>query len=1237
MNNKSKYYIEKFYKIFNATPNIVALADADSLIYSEVNESVKTILGFTPDEFIGKNAGRYPERIDRMPLMHIRSILKNGYAKNFELNVRSKEGSPVCLKISIEKIDIDDKPYYLIVAVDTTPFKKAEERIRTSEEKFKRLVDCAPEIVYIFSNRKGSSYHSERVFDILGFKSEQLKNDPMLWHKRIHPEDLNKVEKALLCVKKRKPIDIEYRIQTKNGEWKWLHDRSTHIYRNGEEIIIEGFALDITERKNRELELMRSEHRERMQREAIINIIFNKHVMACEFSEALKHIVAVAADALGVNRAGAWRIDEREENLDCYALYDLEDSSFNRGMRIALHDYPQYFNALKKDNIINALDAQKDKRTASLYLDYLKPLGITSMLDIGIMIDGKLSGVLCLEHKGKPRKWESDEVSFASTLASLISQLIINNKRKILEREKQLTEQTYLDIFNTLTEAIYVLDDDGCFIDVNKGAEIMYQFSKDELIGQTPVTVSAEGKNNLEEVFSQMSGVKETGKPISFEFWGKRKNGDVFPKEVIVNKGTYFGTDVLIATARDISEQKKVMDKLSENEANIKAIIENSLESIWSIDTNYRICYVNEVFANSFYASFGIPLNIGVNIVESLPEPVREKWKGRYDKALKSMQLVFEDIIPTMTGDVYVEVSMTPIEVRGEITGVSVYGKDITKRKLSEIALKKQSELLALLLGLSSRFINLPLAQINDAIKASLSDIGSFTEADRAYIFEYKHEKAISNNTFEWCAKGITSFIGKLQNLPVNSISEWYNAHSRGEKIQIDDVSRLPDGKLKELLEMQQIKSMLTIPLMLNNSCVGFVGFDAVGKKRTYSENDINLLKVYAELLVNIQERTINELKLIEAKQKAEESDRLKTAFINNISHEIRTPLNGIVGFGQILTHASLPEKEKKAYFDILEKSSSRLIQTVTDYMDMAMISSNSMNVNITDFSLYSLITDLFYYIKPKCEARQIDVSIKIPEGSEDIIVRSDRELLRKALEHLLNNAEKFTKKGFVEFGFTRKEKDVTFYIKDSGRGIAPNYMNEIYKPFIQEDASTTRGHEGSGLGLSIVKGISIMLNGQLSASSEKGKGSSFMIHLPGIIINSKKEKPSAPKTCVNQESQPLILVAEDMESNYIFINYLLNKAGFKSIHALNGAIAVEMCKYNDNISLVLMDIKMPVMNGIEATKIIKEMKPNLPVLAVTAYAKSNDEYLIREAGCDEIIAKPVQKDDFLRTLLKYF
>ena len=389
-------------------------------------------------------------------------------------------------------------------------------------------------------------------------------------------------------------------------------------------------------------------------------------------------------------------------------------------------------------------------------------------------------------------------------------------------------------------------------------------------------------------------------------------------------------------------------------------------------------------------------------------------------------------------------------------------------------------------------------------------------------------------------------------------------------------------------------------------------------------------------VLRDITERKQAEEALNELLVRAEASDRLKTAFLNNISHEVRTPLNGILGFVEMMDDPDMTPADKVFYREILQMSSNRLLSTINSYMDISLIVSGNMSVNNSVIDLNDLIIQVHSHYHQQAAAKGVNLAIEASGLQLATKVNSDPELLRKVLDHLVENAIKFTEKGSIMIGTRMLEHDVEVSVKDSGIGIHEELMDRIFDTFLQADVSITRKHEGSGLGLAIVKGIIELLGGKIWVKSIEGAGSTFAFTIPKDSVAVNPSELSGNTASVEPETRPLVLIAEDDQINILLLVTMLNKTRANVWHVENGLMAVECCRQHPEVSLVLMDLKMPEMDGFEATRQIKSFRPGLPIIAVTAFAMPGDRDRAINAGCDDYIAKPFEREVLLEKLKKY-
>ena len=393
--------------------------------------------------------------------------------------------------------------------------------------------------------------------------------------------------------------------------------------------------------------------------------------------------------------------------------------------------------------------------------------------------------------------------------------------------------------------------------------------------------------------------------------------------------------------------------------------------------------------------------------------------------------------------------------------------------------------------------------------------------------------------------------------------------------------------------------------------------------------------KVLISAIRDFSDRIKFENELIIAKDKAEESDRLKTAFLQNMSHEIRTPLNAICGFAGLLNE-SLPDDTLNSYVQVIQNSSNQLLSIVTDILTISSLETRQEKVNIQNSSVNLLITQLYSIFSQQATKQNISFSYHLSLPDEQSEIYTDSTKLTQVLSNLLANALKFTNEGYVEFGYQKVHENdlpmLRFFVKDSGIGIVKEFHHKIFERFRQADLTISQYYGGTGLGLAISKAFVELLGGKIWLESEPGRGSTFYFSIPYMPV----EQVDVP------ENQPLllqknitVLVAEDEDLNYLLLEILLKKFDFKILHAKNGKEAVDFCKSNPDVKLVLMDIKMPVMDGYTAAKHIKEFRPNLPVIAQTAYVLENE--IQKFSGIfDGYLPKPIKKESLAAVFYKW-
>lgn len=374
------------------------------------------------------------------------------------------------------------------------------------------------------------------------------------------------------------------------------------------------------------------------------------------------------------------------------------------------------------------------------------------------------------------------------------------------------------------------------------------------------------------------------------------------------------------------------------------------------------------------------------------------------------------------------------------------------------------------------------------------------------------------------------------------------------------------------------------------------------------------------------------------SKQKAEESDKLKTAFLHNMSHEIRTPLNGILGFSKLLQDPSNSTEEINEYIGIINNSGKRLLEIVNNVLDISKIETGQVNVTMKTFSIKNLLEQLYKFFLPSANNKSINFSCFCELDENQSYIYSDESKINQILTNLINNAIKFTHSGFVELSTKIENNIIIFIVKDSGIGISEEYLNRIFERFAQVDSSVSRRFEGAGLGLAISKGLVEILGGTINVESKLNQGTTFTLSIPfgedNSDLSSIKENNSEIKFSKNIN----ILIAEDDPISYLLLKNMLNNL-FVEVNLLwaeNGEQAIEIVKRNPDLSLIFMDINMPKMDGIIATESIRKIRSDIPIIAQTSYSFKEDLEKLHRIGCDDILTKPIENNNLKIMMEKY-
>lgn len=436
----------------------------------------------------------------------------------------------------------------------------------------------------------------------------------------------------------------------------------------------------------------------------------------------------------------------------------------------------------------------------------------------------------------------------------------------------------------------------------------------------------------------------------------------------------------------------------------------------------------------------------------------------------------------------------------------------------------------------------------------------------------------------------------------------------------------------------EHAKIWIGVPLMIQEKCIGAIVVQSYVDENAYNENDVQLLEFVADQISTTIQRKKVENELNIALIQAQESDRLKSAFLANMSHEIRTPMNGIIGFSELCLDPNISKEKQREFANIVIKSSKRLLSIVNDILDISKIEAGAVTLNLENVNLNKLLNELEEFYKPIAQENNLILTCERGLENYKSCVETDKVKLNQVLTNLLSNAFKFTDTGSVAFGYQLIENNLQFYVKDTGIGVDDNLQNKIFDRFSQGNLNLSKQHKGTGLGLAITKKIVELFNGEIWLNSNEN-GTTIYFTIPYVksktpLISSVIEEQKPSIQVKNKEIT--ILVAEDEEYNMMYITELFSTTNFNIIEASNGKKALELAQSNPEIQLVLMDIKMPVMDGNEAMKEIKKLRPSLPVIALSAFAMESDKARALGLGFDAYLTKPLDRKLLFQLIEKF-
>jgi|WetSurMetagenome_2_1015567.scaffolds.fasta_scaffold07585_3 PAS domain S-box-containing protein len=747
-------------------------------------------------------------------------------------------------------------------------------------------------------------------------------------------------------------------------------------------------------------------------------------------------------------------------------------------------------------------------------------------------------------------------------------------KQEKLKAEKELivSEERFRTITESSADAIFLFALDGRLVFTNKKVTELLKFSQEEMLLKTITDLVPE--TQVERFSTLLNHLLNEGKAYG-ELEILKKDGAVVPVDL---NAVVLPDKLLYASCRDITERKQAVMEIETAAQRWASTFDAISDIVCIVSNDHKLLAMNR----AGYEQPNFPIEQIIDkycneFIHKTCNPLKNWSEKAREETGESTSFEYEGK--------YYFLQIWPIPSHdGKVDSFVQIIKDITEKKLAEKILNENEEKYR-------------------SIFENTQDV--FYQID------------INGNIIE-ISPSITRLSGYNREELIGNPSTLFYYFPEERDLLLEELNRTKevwDYEIRLRTKDERIKYTSINAHLMFNSEGNQIGIEG-------SMRDIDVRKQF-------------EIKLKEAKEKAEESDRLKTAFLHNISHEIRTPMNAIIGFSTLLGLPDTTSQDQMSYIQLIKDGSNQLLSIINDIVDISSIEANIIKKNDAPVNLNRILDSLYSQFQLKTYENGNTLKISPGLSDERATIQTDSTKLIQILSNLINNALKFTRKGQVEFGYRLRESIIEFFVSDTGIGISSKHHSRIFENFYQVETELSRQYGGTGLGLAISKAYSELLGGRIWVTSEPGKGSSFYFNLPYSETQIETPLETGTREVINFTfTYPVtILVAEDDDQNFNLIAHQLSDPSVNVVRANNGKEALESCT-QINFDLVLMDLKMPVMDGYTAAEKLKVLRPGLPVIAQTAFVTDREKAL--NSGCIDFLNKPFKKDELLSVIKKH-
>jgi len=1155
-------------------------------------------------------------------LDHNHEIVYDGISEHGHYNIpivsQSKTLGAIVVYLPAGHSKQDGEVEFLSAVSDIVAAKinnvNTEESLVKNELKYRTIFENVQDVFYQTDIKGTVTEISPSIERYSGYSVDEVVGAPLSKF-YYEPDDRIRLMEALM--QKKEVVDFEIRLRTKGNKLVYTSVNCHLMLGKDNQVIgVEGSLRDISERK-------KIDQINKIQFNIATAVTTTKDVD--EFIELIRVELNKYIDASNFFVA---LYDPKKDTLSSPFFKDEFDEIKEWPAKNSLTGLVVYEN---RSLLLQQHDVEKLEQEGKV-----KRLGGRSQCWLGVPLrsEGNAIGAFVVQSYHDKNAYSKNDLELLEFVSNQIS---VTLKRKKDEEDIALLSKSIAQS----PVSIVITDISGKIEYVNPKFSQVTGYSAEEAIGQKPNILKSGTQKS--EIYHALWQALRSGNQWTGELHNKKKDGTFFWEFASISPIVDSAGKVhhYLAVKEDITERKIAHDRTSNLTSRLTTLIANLPSGILLETPQRKIQQTNHKFCELFGIGLAPENLVGRDCKEAsdsakfmFVDP--ELFNDRVEQILVEKKPVLNEELQLVDGRVF-QRDFVPIQTADQEFENLWHYRDITHQKKAERDLKQQASLQKILMDISSKYINMPVAQIESEIMTSLRELALFVEADRAYVFNYDWVNEVASNTHEWTREGISSYKEELQNISLLKINNWVDSHKKGLTIIIHDTLTMStDDFLKHILLDHEVKSLIAIPMMNDGQCIGFVGFDSVKSLHTYTEAEEILLSVFSEMLVNVRHRATLEKNLIAEKQNADNASKAKSEFLANMSHEIRTPLNGVIGFTDLLLKTAL-NKTQLEYAENANISGISLLGIINDILDFSKIEAGKMELDTIKTDIIELVEQASDIIKYHAAKKGLELLLNISPNIPRFAV-VDPVRLKQILVNLLGNAIKFTEAGEVEIKLTFVESDEStgkfrFSVRDTGIGISEDQQNKLFKAFTQADTTTTRKFGGTGLGLTISNMLAKKMGGEIQIVSAQGKGSTFFFTIETEFEVGEKLDSNNTELTLKR-----VLVIDDNDNNRMILEHTFSNWGIEFSGIDNGLSAIKLISHSKPFDLVIIDYHMPFLNGIDTIKMIREKLQLSPqVLPIILLHSSSDDMEIYEE-CKKLgvrfnLTKPIKSQELFHYL----